>query len=126
MYGKLEPGTSGYFDIIIDTTDSEVDIDYKVSFENEQGKPSNLVFTYNDVDFESLKSLENVLSGSITANSLEKIKVFPIDWRWEYQTGSNEKEIQKNNEIDTKDAMNNSDYTFDIVVTGTQTKPQKS
>ena len=40
---KIAPGSSGYFDIIIDTTESDVGIDYKITFENEQGKPSNLI-----------------------------------------------------------------------------------
>ena len=43
----IAPGTNGAFDIKIDATGSEVGIDYKVVFQNEENKPQNLQFTYD-------------------------------------------------------------------------------
>ena len=43
----IAPGTRGSFDIKIDTTGSEVGINYDVKFENENSKPQNLQYTYN-------------------------------------------------------------------------------
>ena len=39
-------------------------------------------------------------------------------------SGKTKEEIEKNNKIDTEEAKYINDYTFDIVVTGTQVRPQ--
>ena len=114
--GKIAPGTAGYFDIIIDTANSDVGINYQVVFENEQGKPTNLTFTYQDKKYKNIKELENILTGTINANESEKIKVITIDWQWNYETNDNQ--------IDTQDGLNLKNYNFDIIVTGSQIEPQ--
>lgn len=123
--GKIAPGTSGYFDIIIDASEAEVGMEYEVKFENEQNKPTNLIFTYENHECNSIKELENILRGQINANDAEKIKSLTIDWKWEYETKDNGKTIQQNDEIDTQNGLTLSNYTFDIVVTGTQMMPTK-
>ena len=114
--GKIAPGTSGYFDIIIDATGTDVGIYYEVIFENENEKPTNLIFTYEGINYSSIKNLENVLKGNIDANDPEKIKVITIDWKWPYDTA--------NSQIDTQDGLNLKNYTFDIVVKGIQILPE--
>lgn len=113
--GKIAPGTSGYFDIIIDASNSEVGIEYQVLFENEKEKPANLTFKYQDKKYNNIDELKNVLVGVINANESEKMKVITIDWQWNYES--------INNQIDTQDGLNLKNYSFDIIVIGTQMKP---
>ena len=117
--GKIAPGTGGQFTIEIDGTGTEVGIDYKLEIKNEKNKPTNLTFTYEGNTYKSLKEMETVLKGSIAANDTTKIKIITIGWNWEYETGS-ATQISANDQIDTQEGIANLDYTFDIVVTGTQ------
>jgi len=121
--GRIAPGTEGTFDIILNAKGSEVAIDYNVEFMNEQNKPANLKFRYNDQEFNTLQDLAEVLTGRINAEESNKIKFLTITWFWAYETGTNE-EIADNDIADTNDGNNALDYTFDVIVTGTQAQPQ--
>lgn len=122
---KIAPGTSGEFNIIVDATGSDVGINYNINFMNESNKPKNLKFIYNNTEYDSIDKLTQVLSGTIDANEEEKNKTFLIGWKWEYETGNTDDEIAGNDVIDTQNAKDISNYTFDIVVTGTQVQPQE-
>ena len=122
---KIAPGTSGSFNIIIDGTGSDVGINYTINFTNESSKPKNLKFIYNNIEYDSITKLTEVLSGTIDANEEEKNKTFLIGWKWEYESGNTNEEIENNDVIDTQNAKDISNYTFDIVVTGTQVQPQE-
>ncbi len=121
---KVAPGTSGSFNIIIDATGSEVGVDYKVKFLNETEKPQNLVFIYNDNEYATIQELQEDLSGTINADEDNKTRTITINWEWQYETGENENEINQNDIIDTQNAKNLENYTFDINVTGTQVTPK--
>lgn len=121
---KIAPGTEGNFNIIVDGTGSDVGIDYVVEFLNETSKPQNLKFYYEDTEYAQITDLQNVLSGTINANDENKEKILNIKWKWNYETGSNTTEIQNNDKIDTQNGENITDYTFNIVVSGTQVVPQ--
>ena len=121
---KIAPGTSGSFNIIVDATGSEVGINYNITFTEEENKPQNLKFEYNNTEYNSIKDLENVLSGTINANDENKEKTLNIKWKWGYETGSDSEEIKANDLVDTQDAQRIGNYTFDVVVTGTQVEPQ--
>lgn len=122
---KIAPGTTGDFSIIVDATDSEVGVDYNVTFENEKQKPTNLKFIYENVEYSSIQELEDVLQGTINANDENKEKTLHITWKWEYETGDTKEEISNNDKIDTQEGIQDLNYTFDVVVTGTQVTPQK-
>ncbi|MCI8412066.1 MAG: hypothetical protein HFJ40_06540 [Clostridia bacterium] len=122
---KIAPGTSGSFNIIVDASDTKVGINYKIEFLNEINKPTNLKFIYDNVKYNSVTDLEDRLSGSIYANEENKEKILNIKWIWDYETGNNEEEISNNDIIDTKDAINMKNYTFDINISGSQIIPQK-
>lgn len=62
-------------------------------------------------------------SGTINADDSNKVKEILVNWEWPYQTGSDEISKSKNDVQDTQDGKNISNYTFDIVVTGTQVIP---
>lgn len=107
-------GTKGSFDIIIDTTDSEVGIDYEVIFSNiPDNFPKNLKFSVDGNEYQLSKGF----SGTIDANDTEKLLVKTVCWDWEYETPNGD-------EADTQDGLvDANDLTFDITVTGTQVRP---
>ena len=119
----IAPGTRGSFDIKIDTTGSEVGINYDVKFKNENSKPQNLKYIYNGHIVSTIKELEPFLIGTIDANSNEKVKIMTIEWNWPYETGSSETEIIAQDVEDTNDGKLLENYSFDIIVTGTQVEP---
>lgn len=121
---KIAPGTSGDFQIKIDATGSEVGINYLLRFENESQKPTNLKFTYNDETYNSITELQDVLCGTINADEQDKVKVLQIGWFWEYETGNTEQEIYASDIIDTREAKQINNYTFDVIITGSQVMPQ--
>lgn len=121
---KIAPGTSGGFNIVIDATGCEVGVDYVVEFLNESKKPQNLIFIYQGNKYVSIQDLEKDLSGTITANDNDKIRNIIINWEWQYETGENENEINQNDQMDTNNAKQLENYSFDINVKGTQVMPQ--
>lgn len=121
---KIAPGTSGSFNIKVDGTGSDVGIDYKIKFENESTKPSNLKFIYDNQSYNSISELEEKMAGTIYANEEDKTRTLTINWQWDYETGNNESEIANNDRIDTQNAQDIATYTFNVIVSGTQVVPQ--
>ena len=119
-------GTSGAFDIVIDATGSQVGIAYQVQFQNEIGKPTNLKFECNGKTVSHIKELEEVLMGEIAANEEQKVKTYTVRWEWEYETGNTKEEIQTSDNIDTREANEIENYSFDITINGTQVEPRQS
>ena len=64
-----------------------------------------------------------MLSGIINANDENKEKILDIKWKWDYETGRDEAEIFNNDKIDTEDGINIKNYTFDVIVSGSQVEP---
>ena len=118
-------GSSGAFDIVIDATGSQVGIAYQVQFQNEVGKPTNLQFECNGETVSHIKELEELLVGEIAANEQQKVRTYTVRWKWNYETGNTEEEIQKNDSLDTKEANEIEDYAFDIIINGTQIEPKQ-
>ena len=118
----IAPGTNGSFDIVLDATGADVGIDYSVKFDNLVNKPTNLKFTYNGTTKNSLEELESLLTGRILVSD-SRTKTLTIEWNWDYQTGTTPEEIKNNDKIDTNDA--GKDFTFDIIITGTQVNPNE-
>lgn len=121
---KIAPGTEGNFQIKIDATGSDVGINYIVKFENESQKPTNLKFTYDGETYNSITELEKVLTGTINSNDQNKVKTLMIGWNWKYETGSSAQEIAASDIVDTQNAIQINNYTFDVIVSGTQVMPQ--
>ena len=118
--GKIAPGTSGEFTIILDATGSEVGVDYILGFLNERNKPTNITFTYNGNNYKSLSEIGDI-KGTIGITG-ERTKTIKIAWTWSYQTGATDETKLANDEIDTRDGTSLLDYTFDIYVLGAQSK----
>lgn len=120
---KIAPGTKGSFSIKIDGEGSDVGINYNIKVQNETQKPVNLFYTYQGKTYTDLNELALTASGTINADDSNKVKEILVNWEWPYQTGSDEISKSKNDVQDTQDGKNISNYTFDIVVTGTQVIP---
>lgn len=120
--GKIAPGSSGKFDIVIDMKNSDVTVDYEVIFNEKSTKPKNLQFECNGKKANSIKELEEILKGKIDANSSdeEKRKTFTINWKWNKQTGETDEEKYLNDLQDTEDGRNLEEYNLDIIVKGNQ------
>ena len=118
--GKIAPGTNGKFDIIIDATGTEVGVGYNIKFLNETDKPRNLKFIYEDKIYNSITELDQILSDTISMDNENKTKVITINWEWKFETGNTDKEIYQNDLIDTQDMKSISNYSFQIIVSGTQ------
>ena len=121
---KIAPGTSGKFDIILDATGSDVGVNYQVKFLNESEKPQNLIFVYDNNEYCTIQDLEQNLTGTIDANEENKTRTITIEWKWKYETGSTEEEINQNDIIDTETAKQIRNYTFDVNVIGIQVEPE--
>ena len=122
--GKIAPGTSGFFEIIVDSSEAETGISYETKFLNETKKPTNLIFKCGNIKSKNLKDLEQVLKGNIEVQNEDRIKIFTVEWEWPYETGNTQAEINNNDQIDTREGKELTNYTFDISVTGTQMTPE--
>ena len=111
----------GTIKIILDASGSEVDLDYSLQFTNEKNKPANLFFTYAGNQYSSLDEIGEIL-GNIPYDAIEQKRNIVLLWRWGYETGTTDEAKAANDIIDTKDANSITEYTFDVVVTATQSK----
>ena len=137
--GKIAPGTSGTFKIIIDANGSEVDVDYDVLLKGEESnKPDNLYFTCEDLvnarDSENnlikYYSLEDMLafdsqsneynmSGTIDKDSNSTPKEITVDWVWPYESTRDGYTLEQLDALDTEDS-GITDYTFTLSILGKQ------
>lgn len=124
LNGKIAPGTKGSFDLIIDATSSEVGVKYDVDFTDETNKPTNLIFKVGNKTASTIEELESVLTGTIDANDTNKTRTLTINWEWPYVTGTGNT-IASNDKTDTDEGLKALDYSFNVVVTGTQVEPTK-
>ena len=121
LNGKIAPGTSGQFYLKINAVGSEVAVDYKVTFGNEKNKPDNIIFKYDGKTYSSLSEID-AIQGTMGLTDY-KSQLIKVEWEWPYETGSSETEIIAQDVEDTKDGKLLENYSFDIIVTGTQVEP---
>lgn len=119
--GKIAPGTSGVISIVLDASGSEVDLDYTVKFNNEQNKPDNLYFTCAGNQYSNLSDIDTI-QGTMEYDAVQKTREIVVLWNWGYETGATKDVKAANDIIDTKNASEITKYTFDVVVTATQSK----
>lgn len=117
IYEKIAPGTSGSFNILLD---SNQNLKYKIEFNSINEKPHNLNFRAlknEEILGESntLEELSENLTGYINQN--EKINI-TINWYWNFESEQNQEytDIQ-----DTKDSANIKTYQFNVCTLGEET-----
>ena len=105
-----------------------------ILFEITKNVPANSIEMINAkgrLDFlidGKLFAFYQIVEFDANADENAKVKQVVINWQWPYQTQttSSEEELAENDREDTQDGMNISNYSFDIVVTGTQVVPSTS
>ena len=108
IYEKIAPGTSGRFDILLN---SNQNMNYKIAFESENEKPTNLQF-YTQEDNKRYTTIEE-LGENLTGNILKnEQKTIPVCWEWRYETN------KEQNKQDTVEAKKIREYHFLIYVQG--------
>lgn len=117
--GKVAPGTNGEFTLSIDASEAEVGINYQIEFRDEKNKPDNLVFIYGGQTYNNLQEINGKLKGDILQSDVNKVRKVTIQWEWSYETGFGE-EIELNDQKDTQNGIEMLNYTFSVIVTGTQ------
>jgi len=104
--GMLAPGSYGSFDIRLDASGTDCDVNYLVEFANVKGRPQKLKF-YLDAEYTNELLLEETLSGVINYGN-NMVKIITVYWNWEYGNG-----------LDNQNIMSG-EMTFDINITGSQ------
>ena len=79
--GKIGPGSFGSFDIDLDGTGSQVDIDYVISFSNLENVPKNMAF-YVDANRTKKINLESYKIGETITYGTNMKKKYTIYWNW--------------------------------------------
>lgn len=125
---KISPGSNGQFEIEIDATGSEIDVEYEVKVENETNIPRNMKFFTETKDEKGnvAKSGEKNSFSEIAIESLKGIipvelenqkRIIVVHWDWPFN--ENDETL-----IDSEDATlkeNTSlDCGFDIQIIGKQ------
>lgn len=114
VYEKIAPGTSGSFNILLD---SNQNLKYKIEFNSINEKPHNLNFRAlrNEEilgEANTLEELSEKLTGYINQN--EKINI-TINWYWNYESEENQEDTDIQ---DTKDSENIKRYQFNVCALG--------
>lgn len=114
VYEKIAPGTSGSFNILLE---SNQNIKYKIQFCSINEKPKNLKFKAlknQEIigDTNTLEELSKKLTGYINKN--EKVNI-TIKWYWNFENNQDE---ENTNMQDTKDSENIRRYQFNIYTLG--------
>ncbi len=123
--GKIAPGTEGKFNIVVDARDSEVRIWYTISIEKSSSAPRNLYFIFAGNKFQA-NELSTVLSESINVgNTYSAVQTNTIEWHWDYETDNGDG-IEAGDIIDTEDAKNAEEFTFDVIVRAQQLQPEEA
>ncbi len=119
-YKVIAPGTSGSFDLVITNTNSEVGIDYEITFTDIAHLPTYLVFKQNGtaVDITTKK-----ITGTLPAGQTATI---PMTWEWPYESGTNTSGVYSGDATDTSEGSDtdaNRTMTFNAHVVAKQTQP---
>ncbi len=92
--GKAAPGLSGYFEIIIDPTGSEVSIEYEITLDFlNLGNDYIYITSVQDEDLEDLTLIDtNKYYGMIPLTEImaEEVKTIKVEFEWENNEDNNE------------------------------------
>ena len=134
--GKIAPGFVGQAQLILDASDSEVDIGYSITATENGNKPQNMKFQAI-IDGEETTlygSLTELVNATLTDKKILKsdenqTRTITIKAIWPYETGTTDEEIKSADLIDTADGTGTTegkenvfDYTFALKVVGAQAK----
>ena len=118
--GKLAPGTWGEFQIIVDTTGTEVSLVYDIEV-GLQNCPKNLKFYKDSAHTQSMSKVGDVLQihRYLQAQNASGVFTETVYWNWEFESGDDPAEIERNDLQDSLD-MELDTLRMSIAVTGVQ------
>ena len=119
--GKIAPGTSGSFEIVLDATGSDVAINYLVTFKNNSAHelPTNIKFQLDGQAW----NFNDGISDTIYLNAESRKVTHTITWQWAYETKDEYDNVTEGDIADTADGINGFDYSFTVTAIGTQVNP---
>lgn len=121
---RIAPGTSGNFAISLNTTGSEVAVQYTILLSNIANKPTNLHFYSDAAHTHQIDTTTSAtFTGYVAQADVATAHSVTIYWAWPYQTGTTANEIALNDGKDTTDGQAAKSVTFDLAITGTQVDP---
>lgn len=88
LNGKLTPGSYGSFDINLDASSTDMDVNYKITFSNLKGKPANLNFYLDKNYVTEIDLVSTQIDGVIKYND-KMIKTVTVYWKWDYNGDDN-------------------------------------
>ena len=106
----IAPGTSGNFNIEISNKNSEVGVDFNLSFKDSENLPNNLVIKQGTNIIERNGSIKGRIKPG------ESIKI-PFEWSWTYSANDNA------DKDDTTDGINGNIMNLTASIKGTQVTP---
>ena len=133
---KIAPGSNGKFEIEVDATNSEVDVEYEILVSEEKNIPSNMTFyaetkdengeivAYTE-DMNSFTELAtNHLKGTIPMEENNQKRTIVVYWNWEF----NENDTTTTDSDDAtlvydESGNSNLECGFNIEIVGRQAKP---
>ncbi len=110
---KIAPGTSGSFDIEVSNLNSEVGINYEITFTDISNLPTNLVFKQNGTAMNDTTGMTKKITGTLQKGHTATI---PVTWEWPYETTGGDS-------ADTTDGAAAQTLTFKAHIVGTQVTP---
>ena len=118
---KIAPGTSGEFQIKVDSIGSDVDVNYRVQISQEK-LPANMKFNIKGETqtFSTMEALANSkLTGTLDSSNNQQT-TYTIEWNWPYTTpGSEANTTLDSNDMDALE-IPSSELGFKIEVIGEQ------
>ena len=114
---RIAPGTSGSFDIELSNENSEVGVEFTISFTNTANVPTNLVFTQGN---NTVNPATQSIKGYIAAG--ETLTV-PLTWEWAYETGTSPYTQAGEDPADTTDGIAAKTMTVTANIKGIQVAP---
>lgn len=114
MPGKISPGLSGNFKIVINPKDTNVSIRYDITLNQDELKSSNVKISSveeKNNGAKLIKTAENEYTGIITLQNIQKNVIHEIEMNVEWL------DDEQNNESDTLLGTNKDKRQFEIPVT---------
>ena len=92
--GKLAPGVSGYFDIVIDPTDTDVSVRYDINFDFSEFENTNIVVTsIEEINNKTIvKTGTNKYTGVIPLSEIKNgvTNTIRVNVKWDNNEDNNE------------------------------------
>lgn len=118
---KIAPGTEGSFTVSLSNANSEVAVDYTITFDA-SSLPANVVL-YSDEECIT-EITDNKLTGTLAPKAAATdVKAY---WKWAYETKAEDETVTVGDTADNTAATNPTSLAIKATITGVQASPVKS